>query len=90
MTSIGKRIKQVRKLHGLTQEALAEKCGVSTSCVSRWETDNLVPNRVHQETIATALEIEMGDLYASSEAELPSNMIIREIVKMLSEMTSQE
>ena len=33
----GKRIKALRKEHGLTQEQLAEKCEVSRQAVTKWE-----------------------------------------------------
>lgn len=34
---IGKKIQKLRKERGLTQEALAEKIGVSAQAVSKWE-----------------------------------------------------
>lgn len=38
---IGKFIAKNRKDKGLTQEALAEKLGISTNAVSKWEEDFL-------------------------------------------------
>lgn len=90
MSSLGKRIREIRNLRGLTQEKLAEKCSVFPSCVSRWETGNLIPTRAHQEKIAVALEIQLDDLYIASEVELPTNIIIKEIIKTLSKMNPQE
>ena len=40
---IGKRIAASRKKAGLSQEALAEKLGVSRQAVSRWETGETMP-----------------------------------------------
>ncbi|MCH8098691.1 MAG: helix-turn-helix transcriptional regulator, partial [Proteobacteria bacterium] len=37
--SIGQRIRQGRAAAGLTQEALAGKCGVSRAAVAQWEGD---------------------------------------------------
>lgn len=90
MSSLGKRIREIRNLRGLTQEKLAEKCSVSSTCVSRWETGNLIPTRAHQEKIAMALEIQLGDLYIASEVGLPPNIIIKEIIETLSKMSPQE
>lgn len=90
MSSLGKRIREIRNLRGLTQEKLAEKCSVSSACVSRWETSNLIPTRAHQEKIAMALEIQLGDLYIASEVGLPPNIIIKEIIETLSKMSLQE
>ena len=37
--TMGKRIMQLRKEKGYTQEQLAELCGVSAQAVSKWEND---------------------------------------------------
>ncbi len=42
--SMGKRIMQLRKEKGLTQEQLAEKVGVSAQAVSKWENDVSCPD----------------------------------------------
>ena len=42
--SIGSRIQELRKLEGLTQEALAAQMGVSPQAVSKWETDLSTPD----------------------------------------------
>ncbi len=50
---IGKRMKEVRKLRGYTQEDIALKLGVSVSAVKKWEQDKTDPN--------TALFVELAD-----------------------------
>lgn len=42
--SMGKRIMQLRKEKGYTQEQLAELCGVSAQAVSKWENDVSCPD----------------------------------------------
>lgn len=42
--TIGKRIAQNRKRLGLTQDALAEKLGVTAQAVSKWENDQSCPD----------------------------------------------
>lgn len=42
--SIGNRIQKFRKEKGLTQEELAEKLGVSSQAVSKWENDASCPD----------------------------------------------
>ena len=37
--TLGQRIAHYRKLRGITQEELGEKCGVSSQAVSKWEND---------------------------------------------------
>ena len=43
-STIGKRIVQHRKRLGLTQDALAEKLGVTAQAVSKWENDQSCPD----------------------------------------------
>ena len=40
---IGTFLKQLRTEHGMTQEQLGEKVGVSNKTISRWETGNYMP-----------------------------------------------
>lgn len=42
--TLGKRISQYRKEQGLTQENLAERLGISSQAVSKWETDQTCPD----------------------------------------------
>lgn len=44
MESIGNRIGRLRRQAGMTQEALAEKLGVSSQAVSKWENDLSCPD----------------------------------------------
>lgn len=42
--TFGKRLQQVRKAAGLSQEQLAELVGMSRQAVSKWETDQAAPD----------------------------------------------
>ena len=42
--NLGENIKQARKAAGITQKALAEALDVYQKDISRWETNELVPN----------------------------------------------
>ena len=44
MESIGNRISRLRRQANMTQEALAEKLGVSSQAVSKWENDLSCPD----------------------------------------------
>ena len=44
MESIGNRVAKCRKEKGLTQEGLAERLGVSSQAVSKWENDASCPD----------------------------------------------
>lgn len=41
--TIGKQIAELRKQYGLTQENIAEKCGVSRQAVTKWESNEVTP-----------------------------------------------
>ena len=44
MERIGSFLKDLRKEKGITQEQLAEKLGVSSRTISRWETGSNLPD----------------------------------------------
>ncbi len=41
---LGKRLKELRKAHNLTQVQLAKKLKVSKQSVSNWENENILPS----------------------------------------------
>ncbi|MEY8573616.1 helix-turn-helix transcriptional regulator [Oscillospiraceae bacterium 21-37] len=90
MNSFGKRLKKLREARKLSQEKLAERCNVSSSCVSRWETDTLEPNYKNILALAKALEVEVVDLFPTSGHVLPQSFIIRETVSALEQLSEQE
>ena len=65
MDSIGRKIRELRKIRKLTQEQLAERCGVSPSCISRWENDALRPTARNIESLSTALSPCMSKWWES-------------------------
>ncbi|MEY8517786.1 helix-turn-helix transcriptional regulator [Lachnospiraceae bacterium 29-84] len=42
--SFGNHLYQARRSKGLSQEAVAEKLGVSRQTISKWETDETLPD----------------------------------------------
>ncbi|NFN05142.1 helix-turn-helix transcriptional regulator [Clostridium botulinum] len=60
--SIGEKIKKLRKLKGLTQEELANKCGLSKNGLWNYENNKRKPNTEILERIATALEVNFLEL----------------------------
>ena len=65
----GMRIAELRKQKGLTQEQLAERFGVSSRSVSRWENGNTIVG-----TLVFALSIMIGCIVFPN---LPANNIFR-------------
>lgn len=44
MNLIGENISRIRKINGLSQEALAEKMNISRQAISKWERDEALPD----------------------------------------------
>ena len=68
-TTIGERMRQVRRQRGLTQAALAELAEMSTTTVSRIERGCLVPHQHTVQHLATALDISMWWLILGDDTD---------------------
>lgn len=60
---LGLKIAYYRKLHGLTQEELAEKAGVSTQAVSKWEQQISCPDIMLLPELANIFRITIDELF---------------------------
>lgn len=71
---LGMRIKELRKIRGLSQEALAEKIGIDPKHLSRIEVGKSYPSLDTLEKTAKALQTEMKEFFEfdhhSEEEEL--------------------
>jgi transcriptional regulator with XRE-family HTH domain len=56
------RVKQLRESRGLTQEALAEKAGLSRAYIARLEIGRHDPTLSTLEKLAKALKVKVGKL----------------------------
>lgn len=59
---LGKKIQQLRKLSGMTQEQLAEKCNVSRQTISKWEAESSVPDLESVVVISKLFQVSLDDL----------------------------
>ena len=62
--ALGKRIAELRRRNGLSQESLAERCGYSVEFVSLVERGVNAPSVDGLERIAHALAVEVRDLFS--------------------------
>ena len=53
---------QMRKLHGMTQEDLAEKVGVSRQAVAKWEAGVSLPDLEKSKLLAEVLDVSLDEL----------------------------
>ena len=61
-------IVQLRKLRNFTQEALAEKVGVTRQALAKWESGDTLPDLEKSKLLAEALDVSLDDL-ANHEAK---------------------
>ena len=61
-------IVQLRKLRNFTQEALAEKVGVTRQALAKWESGDTLPDLGKSKLLAEALDVSLDNL-ANHEAK---------------------
>ena len=59
---LGENLFQARKRKGLSQEAVAEKLGVSRQTISKWETDETLPDIRQAEKLAVLYGLTLDEL----------------------------
>ncbi len=76
---LGMRIKELRKLRGLTQAQLAESIGMETTNLCKLENGGQLPKEENIEKIAIILDVEYRELFnfghLKSEKELQDELI---------------
>ena len=58
---------------GITQEKLAERIGVSTSAIAKWETDGGVPDRDNLKKLADVMSISVDELHRRIDGDSGEN-----------------
>lgn len=61
--NIGKKIKELRKQRGITQEQLAESVGVSFQAVSKWENNIALPDIILIPRLANYFSVSIDELF---------------------------
>lgn len=86
---IGQKIRKIRKAHGLSQEELAEKVGISTTHMSHIETGNTKLSLPVFVDIAGALEVRTDDLL-DNPATATTSTSLDEIATVLERCSAQQ
>lgn len=60
--NLGNNLFQSRKKTGLSQEIVAEKLGVSIQTISKWETDETVPDIYQAKKLAELYNLSLDEL----------------------------
>ncbi len=80
--SLGNNLYKARRKKGLSQETVAEILGVSRQTVSKWETDETLPNVFQAKEMAQLYEMSLDDL-------MEYDLKVQEIEKVI-QNTSEE
>ena len=59
---LGSNLSDARKKKGLSQEAVAEKLGVSRQTISKWETDETLPDIRQSKQLAVLYGLTLDEL----------------------------
>lgn len=66
--TFSERLKKIREQKGLTQEQLAQRCGISRRMIQKYESEVARPRFDASEKIASALEMPVSELLGESGA----------------------
>ena len=84
--TLGNRIGQLRKAKNFTQEALAEKLGVTPQAVSKWENDVSCPDIALIPELARLLGVSTDELLSGKKPETAMRILPPEERKELKDM----
>lgn len=81
--SLGNNLFSARKKKGLSQEDVAEKLGVSRQTISKWETDETLPDICQSKKLATLYGLSLDEL-------IEYNIDIKEIQEMIDKTSDED
>lgn len=79
--NIGYNLFQARKQNGLSQEQVAEKLGVSRQTISKWETDETIPDIYQAQKLARLYKMSLEEIINYN----PDLQEIEEVIKNTNE-----
>lgn len=80
--NLGENLFQARKKKGLSQEAVAEKLGVSRQTISKWETDETLPDIQQAKKLAVLYGLTLDEL-------IEFNADVQEIQEVINKTTEE-
>lgn len=84
--SLGNSLFDARKKSGLSQEAVAEKLGVSRQTISKWETDETLPDIRQSKKLSVLYHLTLDELI-DFDADVEE---LKEVIRNTSEETQQK
>ena len=80
--TLGQNIQNARRAQGLSQEALAEKIGVSRQALGKWEKDTALPGLDNLQAAAQVLGVSV-DTLLGTEAASPAPAVTLDAMRDL-------
>lgn len=71
MFNINEKLFMLRKQHGMTQQELADKLGISQQSYSRYERNDIVPPRYVIDKLGEVYQISSDEFYTNDFTNLP-------------------
>ena len=72
--ALGLRVKELRAQKAITQEELAERCGMFRTYLSRIESGLANPTLTALHTLAAGLEVEVVELLQAPQRQVPARV----------------
>ncbi|MEW8993126.1 helix-turn-helix domain-containing protein [Clostridium sp.] len=79
MNTLGIRLKELRKKHGLTQKALADILLIDNSSISKYENDRAIPENELLQRIADFFSVSVDYLLGRSDILSPKNSTLDDL-----------
>lgn len=79
MNTLGIRLKELRKKHGLTQKALADILLIDNSSISKYENDRAIPENELLQRIADFFSVSVDYLLGRSDISSPKNSTLDDL-----------
>lgn len=80
--TLGERIQSLRKEKGISQEALGELLGVTRQSISKWESDQTIPELDKLIALAKLFGISIGALLGVEEGDAAKELTDRELAAL--------
>ena len=86
----GTFLKELRKEKGFTQEQAAEKLGVSSRTISRWETANYMPDISMLVDIAELYDVDVREIIDGERRQEDMNSEVKETAVKMADYSAME
>ena len=87
---IGGFLRELRKSAGFTQEQVAEKLGISSRTISRWETGAYMPDISMLVDIAELYDVDIREIIDGERKEENMNSEVKEVAEKMADYSTME